>query len=756
MAHTPSRKLAVILHADVVGSTTLVHRNETLAHQRIQDVFRRFSKTIEVYGGVAHELRGDALVAEFDRASDAVAASLAFQTENTQFNSTVDDGIQPRLRIGVAMGEVVIADNTITGDGVVLAQRLEQLADSGGVCIQDAAYQTVPKRLPFEYENLGEQELKGFEEPLRVFAVSLTSGVRVPSPERRGIVGRVGWSILAGAGVAVLVVVGGVLAWWQPWVLREEPASVERMAFPLPDKPSIAVLPFTNMSGDSEQEYFVDGMTEDLITDLSKLSGLFVIARNSTFTYKGKSVKVQQVAEELGVRYVLEGSVRRADDQVRINAQLIDATTGGHLWAERYDGSLANVFALQDKVTERIVGALAIELTPQETQRIGRIGTDNIAAHDAYLLGLSFYYRRTPKNNAQAAVYFEQAIELDPEYSVAYAALAKTYWQGLVREEAYATELGITSWKIPANVWKLLAKVKERPDADFHVLRSWIALQKRQHELAIAEAKRALELRPNDADALEALAEALIYAGLPNEGIDFSQAAMRQNPTLLARPLYLMGLAEFAMGNPNKTIELVKRARGLSPEDTIFAGLLAAAYAESGLIDEAKESYVGFGRRSTAMILPDLSTAVWWFPFSDPDVLHRLAAGFKIAGAPDNGYVPVHDDNRLSGPAIRSLLFGAEIKGTQFWNYQPWRQQRTADGAVRHSGFPIQLYIRGLTHGIGRIDNDLLCERWPEFSEDLEICVSIFRMPKTDSEIVRRGDYVMFTDIGPMPFRVVE
>ena len=234
MEEGPTRKLAVLLHADVVGSTKLVRMNETLAHQRMQDAFRRFSKTIDSYGGVAHELRGDALVAEFDRASDAVAASLAFQAENTLFSSNLEDDIQPHLRIGVAMGEVVIADNTITGDGVVLAQRLEQLAEPGGVCIQGAAYETVPKRLPFDYESLGERELKGFDEPVRVYRVVLKSGPPKTPPdtssgmrETKPIGRRVTTAV-----VILLVVVGGGLMWWQPWNPRVEPASIERMAFP--------------------------------------------------------------------------------------------------------------------------------------------------------------------------------------------------------------------------------------------------------------------------------------------------------------------------------------------------------------------------------------------------------------------------------------------------------------------------------------------------------------------------------------------
>jgi len=286
----PSRKLVVLVHADVVGSTALVQLDESLTHQRIQDTFRRFAETIAAHGGVAHEIRGDALVAEFSRASDAVSASTAFQIANTTHNEGLSDDVRPVVRIGIAMGEVVIADNTITGEGVVLAQRLEQLADPGGVCIQGAAYETVPKRLPFAYENLGERELKGFHEPIRVYAVKKKSQANAPTQRKAA-------------------------------------------APDLADNPSIGILPFANMSGDPEQEYFSDGITEDIITELSKISGLLVISRNSTFTYKGKATKVQEICRDLGVRYVLEGSVRKAGQRVRITAQLIDGISGGHLWA---------------------------------------------------------------------------------------------------------------------------------------------------------------------------------------------------------------------------------------------------------------------------------------------------------------------------------------------------------------------------------------------------------------------------------------
>ena len=589
MAHTPTRKLAVILHADVVGSTTLVHRNETIAHQRIQDAFHRFSTTIDLYGGVAHELRGDALVAEFDRASDAVAASLAFQTDNTHFNSTLEDDIRPHLRIGIAMGEVVIADNTVTGDGVVLAQRLEQLAESGGVCIQDATYQTIPRRLPFEYEDQGQQELKGFEDPVGVYAVALTSGAPIPSPEPRSTAAdaRPAWRTMAGTIAAVLIVVAGWLVWWQPWVLRVEPASVERMAFSLPDKPSIAVLPFTNMSGDSEQEYFVDGITEDLITDLSKLSGLFVIARNSTFTYKNKSAKVRQVAEELGVRYVLEGSVRRAGDQVRINAQLIDATTGGHLWAERYDGSLTNVFALQDKVTQKIVVALTVTLTADEVALRTRKETNNPEAYDAFLEGWTRYRQYTPEDFAKAIPHFQRAIQLDPNYGRAHAALALVYaesWWNF-----WTIRLGF-SWSAAieqANRHLNAAMIDPTPLA--HRAASLMLTIEYQYEEAITEAERAIALDPNDPSGYDAMARILIYFGSPVKSLEFIKTAQRLDPHTNYR--FRIGEAQFQLEQYEAVATTLRRFTQRNATDYYPFLYLASAYGHLEREDEAKSAF---------------------------------------------------------------------------------------------------------------------------------------------------------------------
>jgi len=388
MTQAPIRKLAVLLHADVVGSTALVQANESLAHQRIQACFKNFAGIIESYGGAARELRGDALIAEFERASDAVSAALRFQSEQAGFVATLSDQIGPTLRIGIAMGEVIIADRTITGAGIVMAQRLEQLSPPGGVVIQGAARETIPRRLPFDYHSLGEQNLKGFEEAVRAFQVTLRADAVIPQPD---------------------------------------PAPQRPAELALPDKPSIAVLPFANMSGDPEQEYFSDGISEDIITALSRMPWFFVISRNSSFVYKRKQVDIRNVARELGVQYVLEGSVRKSGARVRVSAQLIDATTEKHVWACRYDRELADVFAVQDEVVDSIVGEVAPEFLSAEARRAQRANPTQLSAWDCGMRGRWHLWKLSREHLAQARVLFERAIELVPGGEFGASDLAFTH-----------------------------------------------------------------------------------------------------------------------------------------------------------------------------------------------------------------------------------------------------------------------------------------------------------------------------------------
>jgi TolB-like protein len=481
MEESPTRKLAVLLHADVVGSTRLVQLNETLAHERIQSIFR-----IASHGGIAHELRGDALVAEFAKASDAVSASLAFQIANAAHNEEQPDEVRPVVRVGIAMGEVVVADNTVTGEGVVLAQRLEQLAGAGGVCIQDAAYQTVPKRLPFEYEYLGEQKLKGFDEPVRAYGVNLTPGKDVPSPQS---------------------------------------SESETREPTLPDTPSIAVLPFTNMSGDVEQEYFSDGITEDIITELSRFPTLFVIARHSTFSFKGQAIRIEEVGRQLGVKYVVEGSVRKAGNQIRITAQLIETLTSNHVWAERYDRELEDIFAVQDEVTQAIVSSLSDRLEASDADRAKHKATHNMTAYDHLLQGREHWHRLTRDDMSAARLMYRKAIDLDPQYARAHALLAATHIWDKFMGWSISGE-GLEEAKVLAE--KALA-LDER-DASSHAMLGFICFLDGQDDKGEAHFTRALSLNPNDADVAAFWSDVLVYLGRTEEALCFISKARQLNP----------------------------------------------------------------------------------------------------------------------------------------------------------------------------------------------------------------------------------
>jgi adenylate cyclase len=577
-----SGTLAVILHADVAGSTQLVQQDEQLAHERIQDAFHRFRNTIGKYHGRVQELRGDALLAEFERASDAVTAAISFQSDHHDQLVKLNDEIQPRIRVGIALGEVVIADSTVTGAGVVLAQRIEQLAEPGGLCITSAIHEALPNRMPFTFESLGEQALKGFDDHVRAYRVHLSVGESVPTPQQkshRQVSPKIWWQRIAIV-VVVLAAVGGVTYWSKQSLPQEETALMERMAFPLPEKPSIAVLPFTNMSDDAQQEYFVDGMTEDLITDLSKISGLFVIARNSVFTYKGKSVKVKQVAEELGVRYVLEGSVRRVGNQVRVNAQLIDATGGGHLWAERYDGSLQDIFALQDQVTQQIVAALKISLTGEERAQQASHTTDIAEAHDAYLQGWAHYKLQTPISFTQAIPYFEQALRVDPGYSQAHAALASLYWGAYQNDWAF--NLGMLSFSANRMASEHLKEALKLPTPMAYALNSKILAAWGFYEDALMEAKKGLVLDPNDAVALEGLANAQILVEKPAEAVNSIRKAMRLDPYYPPPYLITLGRAQLAMDHFDDAATTFRRAVKRNIGNDLPWIYLAASYGHMG------------------------------------------------------------------------------------------------------------------------------------------------------------------------------
>ena len=632
-----SRKLAVILHADVVGSTGLVRINETLAHERIQNTFQRFSTTIDSYVGITHELRGDALVAEFKRASDAVAAALTFQAENTQFNAKLEDEIQPQLRIGISMGEVVIADNTITGAGVVLAQRLEQLAEPGGVCIQGAAYETVPQRLPFEYESLGEQQVKGFEEPVRAYAVSLKSGESIPPPEVLAMSGaaqrerqKQRW-IVAG-GMALVVIVGGGLAWFQPWVPREAPASIERMTFPLPDKPSIVVLPFDNLSGDPSLDYFSDGITEDLITELSRHPYLTVASRNSSFTYKGKPTKAREISEALGVRYLLEGSVRKKDDEVRITAQLIDATADTHMWAERFDEQGTDIFALQDRVAQRIAGTVAGhsgQVREAEWQRVGTMDAAGLEEYDYYLRGHAIFYEFTPEAMLKAREIWHEGLRKFPESGLLRIKIGWTYEQFFENGWSQTPE---------EDIKKAYELAQEGlTDENLSVTGRWVGhwlnaivhlFHKRDYDRALEEAAAANELAPSDGEVLVHLSRVPAYAGKPELSLEWAMRAINREVRVPDYYYEGLGLGHYANGDCEQALQAYENVPW---SDLHVSPPRVACFVELGRLEEARSEMSRLLEENTYLTE---ATVRLRFPYKSPAFFDRYLSALKAAGLP--------------------------------------------------------------------------------------------------------------------------
>ena len=629
-----SGKLAVILHADVAGSTALVQQDEQLAHERIQDAFRRFGDTIGKYHGRVQELRGDALLAEFERASDAVTAALAFQSDHHDHLENINDDIQPNVRVGIALGEVVIADSTVTGAGVVLAQRVEQLAEPGGLCITSAIHEALPKRMPFSIESLGEQALKGFEDHVRVYRVQLSTGESVPPPQQKS--NRQGpsknWRRMVILAMVVILAAAGIGYWSKYSLPQEEPVSVERMAFPLPDKPSIAVLPFVNLSDDAQQEYFADGMTEDLITDISKVNGLFVIARNSVFTYKGKKIKIHQVAEELGVRYVMEGSVQRAGNQVRINAQLIDATTGGHVWAERYDGLLDDFFSMRDRITLSIVKALSVTLIDRDPGG-NRTDTNSLEAYDAFLRGWAHYQLETPDDLVKAISYFENAIQLDPDYGRAHAALAATYRN--IYRDGWAEGTGISYDDAFKKLNEHLEEAMKNPTPLAHRIAAYQHAWNKRWDEARAEAERAIVLDPNDPNGYVAMGRLLVNSGRAAEGLDLIKKAMRLDPQ--TDYLWNLGWAQFHLERYEEATTTFLRATRRNPDSQWNYFLLAAAYGHLGLEQKAISAVTTFNDMNMKLdpLYKDrpysLAELRGW-SINDKASLERLREGLRKAG----------------------------------------------------------------------------------------------------------------------------
>jgi TolB-like protein/class 3 adenylate cyclase len=428
------RKLRAIFSADVKGYSKLMGEDDEHTISTITAYRKIITELIEAHHGRIVDAPGDNVLAEFESTLNAVNSAIEIQQKLEGQNSKLPDNRRMEFRIGINLGDIIHKGDRIYGDGVNVAARIESLADPGGICISRNVFDQIKKKMPQGFEYMGEHAVKNIAEPVKIYRVLL-------DPEYEGrVIGEPDFhatKISRTTAIAIsIIVLASVIFFWVVYSPQTPsgPISTKKIEVPKLEKASIAVMPFDNMSSDPEQEYFGDGISEDLITDLSKIPDLLVISRLSSFTFKNKSIKVQQIAKELDVRYVLEGSVRKAGDLVRINAQLIDATSGHHLWAERYDGNMVDIFSLQDKITRKIAKSLAVTITPENQIRLPENETNNLEAYEAYLKGATIgnSLRNDVGKFVESLPWFEKAIELDPGYSRAYAALAETYIFGSI------------------------------------------------------------------------------------------------------------------------------------------------------------------------------------------------------------------------------------------------------------------------------------------------------------------------------------
>jgi adenylate cyclase len=591
------RKLTAILSADVKGYSRLMGEDEEGTIRTLNTYKEVMSNFIRQQRGRVVDAPGDNLLAEFGSVVDAVRCAVEIQKELKTRNAELPENRRMEFRIGVNLGDVVEDGEQILGDGVNIAARLESLSEAGGICISGKAYDEVKNKLPLGYKYLGEQVVKNIAEPVRVYRVLMEPEAAGKVIGEKKIKPRQWQRVSLGLVVGVIVVIAAIVIWkfYTPSTPKMEVASKEKMAFPLPDVPSIAVLPFVNMSEDPKQEFLCDGMTEAIITALSKVPRMLVIARNSTFTYKGKPVKVKQVSEDLGVRYVLEGSLQRSGDRLRINAQLIDALTGNHLWAERYDRDLKDIFALQDEITIKILASIRVKLTEEglfgRTEKYFK-GKQGLDCYLKLLEAYNYNMRWNIDDTNLARRMAEEAIAMCPENPMGYIQLSSVYYHDYLLGNTKSPQE--TLEKAIEMVQKGL--VMDDSIAIGHGILSVLYMSKREYNKGIVEGERALALDPGGVNVHLNYAVILRRVGRPEEALPLNQKAIRLNPLGSTTGYRELGDTLRDTGRFAEAVSAYKKAIQLEPNNIKAHVGLAATYSMMGLEKEARAEAAGILR----------------------------------------------------------------------------------------------------------------------------------------------------------------
>jgi adenylate cyclase len=621
------RKLAAILHADVVGFSRLMGEDEAGTHQALGELRRAVDPLISAHGGRIVGTAGDSLLADFSSVVDALNCAIEMQRASRGINDPLSPERRLELRIGVNLGDVIVDGEDIFGDGVNIAARLEALAQPGTVCISQTVYDQVRNKLDLDYRPLGSHRVKNIAEPVRAYAVGIAAATARPRRGRLPLLAAVGITALIATGLGAWALHVGV--GWEPLGLGAvpKPVDVASLAAPtrLAGRPSIAVLPFKNLSGDAGQEFFSDGITEDVITALGRFSNLLVIAKSASFPFRGSNAAPAEIGRLIDARYLLEGSVRRAGDRIRVNVELTEAATGLRVWSETYDAEVKDIFGVQDDIARRMVGAAAVKLTRFEQERVLAKPTANLAADEYVLRGREFMSNVTRDKNDEAAALFQRAIDLDPSYAAAYAALGGSHFEAVVSGWAEFRQEELDQAETLAQ--KALALDSTTTSA--YRLLAFINMYKRRYDLPLGQIDRALEINPSDVDSYQMRGTVLVWAGRAAEGLPWLEGALRfdRAHVLTAQNLCT---AYYFLGRYDKAVEAGDRALARSPGRTIQMiahPFLAASYAEMGRNPDAEGE-----RAILAHLWPLFNAQVFAAQFGTQEARDHILEGLKKAG----------------------------------------------------------------------------------------------------------------------------
>jgi len=731
------RRLTTILAVDAVGYSRLMGVDEAgtlaaLKKHRAQLIDPKLAQ----YNGRTVKLMGDGALMEFPSVVDAVTFAVDVQCAMSDRNLNIPEEQRILFRMGINIGDVIVEGKDIYGDGVNLAARLEGLAEPGGICIRRNVRNQIRDKLDLNLDDMGELRAKNIERPVRAFRILLDEKAKnlITRTPSQTVSKQFQHRIPTVAGLILILFFVAAVAWWQRWLPDIQQFSGMSTALPLPDKPSLAVLPFANLSNDETQEYFADGLTDDLITDLSKLSGLFVIARNSVFTFKGKPTRVEEVAAELGVHYVVEGSVRRAGNKLRVNAKLISGETGLHIWAERYEREITDIFAVQDELIRQIVAELAVQLTTSEQYQLSHRPAPDLKAYDLYLQAREGHFSRDQARMRESLSLYAQSWNADPKFAEAYAGYARLS-ADIWRLSSLREGMGGAVARKSAEVAARRAMAIDPTLGDTYSVLSLLRMVEHENSESIRLAEQAVELDPNSAEAHAVLAIVLIYAGQHAEALKEIQTSVRLNPRPAPYHSIYHGLALFFNNRFDDAIAVLEpiantRDRGLGDAPL---EILAMAYARTGRIDEARSQI-----DALRMEEPFLNLAYYRLVYDhharNEDLQNRLDA-LEMAGLPK---WPLGFDGkpeeRLIGSKIKMLING------KTWSGRDAGRQLTFIQEFGENESTVYAAANVLLNGSAFIAEDELCEQYEGFVLSRNLCGPSFK--NLDTSLETEGEYV--------------